>query len=234
MSIWDSIFGRSNAPESGTGAAATISTLLCGGSNESLGTGPNVTFTLALVILAAHLAKVDGTVSRSEIDTMKRVFRIPPDQMKNVGTLFDQVRCDTVGYAPYAKQIARMFRDRPEVLEHLLDGLFAMAGADGTIDDAELDYLRALSNIFGLHDASFARLQASRDPKFDPYAVLGAPRDVSEAGLRSVYRRIFEAQEPKRLLAQGIPEETVMLAQQRQATLTAAYDMICKAKGFHG
>lgn len=229
MSIWDRIFGRGTT-DSATGVEATVAALLGGGKGAFPEAGQNVSFTLALVILAAHLAKVDGTVSRSEIETMRRVFRIPADQLKNVGTLFDQVRQDTVGYAPYARQIARMFRDRPEVLEHLLDGLFAMAGADGTVDADELDYLRDVAKIFGFHDADFARIQASRDPRFDPYVVLGVSRDVSESSLKSAYHRLSATQDAERLMAHGVPEETVALAQQRQAALDAAYQMICKAR----
>ena len=46
-------------------------------------------FTIAVVALAAKMAKADGVVTKDEIATFKRLFHIPESEMANVGRLFD-------------------------------------------------------------------------------------------------------------------------------------------------
>ncbi len=69
-----------------------------------------VAFTMAVIVLSAKMAKADGVVTREEVEAFKRVFHIPPDEMKKVGQLFDEARKDASGYEPYAQQVAQMFR----------------------------------------------------------------------------------------------------------------------------
>ena len=62
-------------------------------------------FAVAVVVLSAKMAKADGTVTRDEIDTFKRIFDIPAHEMGDVGRLFDEARQDAGGFEPYAAQI---------------------------------------------------------------------------------------------------------------------------------
>jgi DnaJ like chaperone protein len=91
----------------------------------------SIAFTIAIIALGAKLAKVDGVVTRDEVEAFKRVFKIPPNEVKNVGRIFDQARKDHRGYEAYATQVAGMFRHNPAVLEELLYCLAHVARADG-------------------------------------------------------------------------------------------------------
>ena len=57
-----------------------------------------VTFTIAMVALAAKLAKSDGRVKRREIEAFREIFTIEPDQEEAVGRVFDLCRQDVAGY----------------------------------------------------------------------------------------------------------------------------------------
>src|SRR5262249_55648039 len=107
-----------------------------------------IAFTIAVIVLGAKLAKADGRVTRSEVDAFKRVFHVPPAEMKNVGRVFDQARKAAHGFEPYARQVANLFQNRPAVLEELLDGLFHIARADGRVSEDELAYLGEIARIF--------------------------------------------------------------------------------------
>ena len=67
-------------------------------------------FTMGVVVLGAKMAKADGLVTRAEIEAFKRVFRIRPDQEKQVARLFDRARKSAQGFEPYAFQLAEIFR----------------------------------------------------------------------------------------------------------------------------
>lgn len=192
-----------------------------------------VAFTTAVIVLAAKMAKVDGRVTRDEIDAFKRVFHIPPVDMKGIGNLFDKARKDAHGFEPYARQIADMFAHEPAVLEELLGGLFHIAQADGVVNHAELDYLRRVAAIFGFDARRFDRVHAGAagPGEGDPYKVMGLTRRAADAEIKSTYRRLMREHHPDTLIAQGMPKEFVDVATDKVAAINAAYDRIKAERG---
>src|SRR3990167_524337 len=134
-----------------------------------------VAFTTAIIVLSAKMAKADGQITSDEIAAFKEVFKIPPEEMANVGRLWDEARRDAKGAGPYAEQIAHMFAGEPAVLEELLGALFHIAKADGAVHPAELKFLSMVAAIFGFNEHEFERIRATYlgSCKTDPYEVLG-------------------------------------------------------------
>ena len=192
-----------------------------------------IAFTIAVIALGAKIAKVDGQVSRSEVAAFKEVFQVPANETANVARVFDLAKRDARGFESYAKQIAKMFRKDHPVLEELLEGLFHIAKADGQIHDAELAYLAEVARLFGFSEADFARMrEANLGPdKADPYTVLGVRREMTNDEIRAAWRQLVRDNHPDRLFAQGLPEEFVNLANQKLATINAAYDKVAKERG---
>ncbi len=193
----------------------------------------SIAFTIAVIALGAKLAKADGVVTRDEVAAFKRVFRIPAEEVGNVGRLFDQARKDSRGFEPYARQVARMFRDNPAVLEELLYCLAYVARADGHVHPHEQEFLAKVSEIFGLDAAAFERITALRpgQTEADPYRVLGVSREMPDEALKSAYRKLVRENHPDALTAQGMPEEFVQLANQRLAEINAAWERIRRERG---
>ncbi|WP_020592611.1 TerB family tellurite resistance protein [Kiloniella laminariae] len=187
-----------------------------------------IAFTIGVIVLGAKMAKADGVVTKDEVAAFKQVFRIPPEEMKNVGRLFDRARQDAGGFEPYAEQLSRTFRNNPAVLEELLNGLFHIAKADGTVSPEEIQYLRSVAEIFGFSEQQWDRVNASNvgADKSDPYRILGVQRSDSDAEIKTAHRRLVLENHPDRLVAQGMPQEFVDLANEKLAAINAAYDQI--------
>jgi DnaJ like chaperone protein len=194
-----------------------------------------IAFTIAVIVLGAKMAKADGVVSRAEVAAFKEVFQVPQSELKNVARLFDQAKQDPAGFEPYAKQIARMFRKDHPVLEELLDGLFHIAKADGGVHDAEIRFLKDIAGIFGFDEADFARIRESHlgPDKADPYTVLGTHRTSSNEEIKAAWRKLVRDNHPDRLMAQGLPREFIDMANDKVATINAAYDKIAKERGIN-
>lgn len=192
-----------------------------------------VAFTLAVIVLAAKMAKADGRVTQDEVAAFKQVFHIPPEEAKNVGRLFDEARDDAEGYEPYAQQIAAMFAHDSAVLEELLGGLFHIAKADGAVDAAELKFLGRVAAIFGFDDREFERIRAAElgPDEADPYQILGLTRDASDGEIRKAYHRLTRDYHPDTLIAHGLPQEFIDLANEKMAAINAAHDRIQKSHG---
>ena len=187
-------------------------------------------FAMGAVVLSAKLAKCDGPVARSEIDAFKRQFRIPPEQVREVGRLFDQARDSSEAWLPYAKTLGERFADDRPRLEGLMTALFAIARADKPLTVAEHDMLREVHAALGLDNLAWdqargatARAAAGED---DPYAILGMARSAGDEELRRGWLRLMRDNHPDSLAARGAPADQVALAGGKVARINAAWDRI--------
>src|ERR1700761_4255715 len=122
--------------------------------------GKDAAFTLALIALSAKMAVSDGVVTASEWRAFQRTVEIPPGIEQQVDRLFKLAQQDVAGYEAYARKVGRFFSRSPDTLEHVLDGLFYIASADGLIHENELEYLKNVSDIFGFDDVRFEQIAA--------------------------------------------------------------------------
>jgi DnaJ like chaperone protein len=193
-------------------------------------------FAVAVVVLAAKLAKCDGPVNRLEIDAFKRGFRIPPQSARDIGRLFDQARDSPDGFEDYATQLAEAFADAPGVLEDVLGVLFQIARADKPISVKEHEFLLAVCHLFGLGQAAWQRASgaAPRRPPADlddPYEVLGISRETSAADIRAAWKKLMRENHPDSLASRGVPEEFIASATAKVSRINAAWDRIKRERG---
>lgn len=193
----------------------------------------SIGFTIAVIVLGAKMAKADGHVTQDEIRAFKDVFQVPQDEMDNVARIFNQARKDARGFEPYARQVAGMFKASPEVLEELLWCLAYIAKADQTLHPSELDFLKQVSDIFGFDDAQFERVTQLRldGDMADPYQTLGVEKDASAEEIKRAHRRLVVENHPDKMIAKGMPEEFVAVANEKLAAINAAYERVRKERG---
>ncbi|MEQ1770946.1 MAG: DnaJ family molecular chaperone [Devosia sp.] len=226
-SVWQRVSDFVGSWSSRTGLAGSLANAF--DPDSWLPGGRDAAFTLALIALSAKMAVSDGVVTASEWRAFQRTVEIPPGIEQNVDRLFRLAQQDVAGYEAYARKIGRFFQTEPETLEHVLDSLFFIASADGLIHEAELDYLRNVSGIFGFDDARFEQLAAQHvflDASIDPYTVLGLTAEADNAEVKRVYRLLVAEHHPDRLIAKGVPEELIDVATARMQAINQAYNKI--------
>ena len=233
MSIWGKLGGAAAGFLLGGGpigalAGAFAGHVLFDRDPADTGDEPGIVFTIAVIALSGKMAKADGTVSVHEVEAFDRIFRVPASEEANVRRIFNLARQDTAGYEIYASQIARQLRGNPGMLEDVLDGLFDIAKADGVLHPAELSFLERVADIFGFSPDEFRRIRASHvEPdRADPYVVLGVDYGASEEEIKRTYRLLVRENHPDSLIARGVPEEFVRLANEKLAAINAAYARI--------
>jgi len=190
-------------------------------------------FSVAVVVLGAKVAKVDGTVNRKEINAFKEVFRVPQKEEKGVARIFDAAKQSADGFEPYARQIGRLFRREPALLEDMLASLFYIAKADAPIRNSELAFLRRTGDLFGLDSATFERVRGMfiHSDAMDPYGVLGISNGASDDEVKKAYRQLIREHHPDTLVAKGLPRNFIEVANKKMAAINAAHDQIARERG---
>ncbi|MEE8445925.1 MAG: DnaJ domain-containing protein, partial [Alphaproteobacteria bacterium] len=110
---------------------------------------------------------------------------------------------------------------------------FYIARADGKYHHKEKEYLQRIAGMFGFDDATFERLEAEQigPNEGDPYVILGVTRAASDDEIKAAYRKLIRENHPDTLVAQGLPQEFLDLANEKMATINAAYDRVEKERG---
>ena len=201
--------------------------------DDEIDTTQQIAFTIGVIALGAKMAKADGKVTPDEIRAFREVFQVPPEEMANVGRVFDQARRDSQGFEPYASQIAELLAGRKTVLEDLIDGLFHIAKSDNFIHPDEIAYLREVARIFGFSDNAFARIREGHlgPDESDPYRILGIGHEASDELVKKAYRKLVRDHHPDVEIAQGMPKEFVEVANQKVAAINEAYDRVARQRG---
>src|SRR5258705_5976280 len=183
-------------------------------------------FTIGVIALGAKMAGADGHVTDVEIEAFRNFFQVPPGEEKNVERFFDRAKRDVAGFEAYARQLAALFPDAPEVLENVLEGLCDIDRADGPVDAAEADYLAKVARIFGLSSARFERARAAAlgIVECEPCIILGIDPLATDEQVREAWLRQVRAHHPDRLIAQGRHEEAIRVANGKHALINDAQD----------
>jgi len=209
-----------------------LDSLLCGLGIGDCRANNQVAFTAAVVALSAKMAKADGVASHIEFAAFERMFRPDPNEADNIRWLFDLATKDVAGYEAYARQVHQLLADEPQLKRDVYEGLFHIAASDGILHGEEEVYLRRVGEIFGYDDDTYRSIRAVfiADPD-DPYAILGLDRSVSDLALKARYRDLARENHPDALIARGVPEEFMAMAERKLAAINTAYEAIKRERG---
>jgi DnaJ like chaperone protein len=236
MSIWERILDAATRLANGEsiGSLLGLSPQAPDGEPDAKHPGlRQIGFTVGVIALGAKMARADGEVSEAEIQAFRSFFKVPPGEEKNVERFFNLAKRDVAGFETYAKQVAALFPDAPEILENVLEGLFEIAKADGTVDAAEADYLAKVARVFGLNSSRFERAKAAAlgVVECEPCVILGIDPLATDEQIREAWLRQVRANHPDRLIAQGLPEEAIAMANRKLALINDAYDRLRRERG---
>ena len=239
MSIWGSLIGGFVGFSFAGPIGALIGSMVGGRISSARRSGfqrsfapPQQVFAIALIILTAKLAKVDGHVSKEELIAIKDKLKVPEHEIDQVGKIFNRAKEDSLGHGPYAQQIAQIYRNNPAVLDEVINILFYIAEADSKVSDSEIAMIRSIAKIFGLSDTQFEGIKESRkgSDKLNPYIVLGCSSEDDFITIRKKYLQLSKEHHPDVLVSKGVPQEVIEESKKKMRAINSAFDQIEKMK----
>ena len=187
-----------------------------------------VGFTIAAIALSAKMAKADGVVTHQEKMAFKKIFTILPGDERNVTYVFELAQKDIAGFEIYAKKISQMLRNKPALLENLIEGLLYISIADKVFHPNEENFINKVAKIFQIPDQKLEILKARYIPNFqkNPYLVLGINAALEFKDIKKQWHRLVHECHPDNMIAQGLPKEAINLATARLIEINEAWRKI--------
>lgn len=221
MSIWTRISDAIEALVQGE----SLSTVF-----ERLRTPPerSVAFTIAVIALGAKMAKADGLVTRDEVAAFREVFHIRKADEAGAAKVFNLARQDVAGFEDYAGRIHRLFGADHASYCDLMEGLFHIAMADGRFHPNEDVFLDRVAEIIQMQPAKYQAIKTRfvPDAEPDPYTVLGVAPEASMEEIRKAWRALVRETHPDAMVARGVPEEAIKIAEKKMIDVNRAWEAI--------
>ena len=211
-----------------------------------------VFFTTVFSVMG-HLAKADGRVSESEIQMARNIMhqmQLNEQQQKFAVELFRKGKEPGFPLDEIIEQFHLECGRNRNLKQMFLEILLHAAYADGVMHEAERHLFVRICRQLGFSQTEFSVLEGmvraqrsfhgrgqhepvrpNKDLLNEAYAALGIKAEAGDDEVKRAYRRLMSQHHPDKLVAKGLPEEMIKLANERTAEIKAAYETIRKARG---
>jgi len=206
-------------------------------------------FFRTIFLLMGHIAKADGRISEEEVAHTKQLFAqlgLGDEQRHEAILLFKEGAEADFSVDAAVRAFLQAGGAHPSLRQTLLMFLITLAFADGELHDGERRALTRIGEQLGYAPQAIEELlrmataqeqfheggaAASGGPSLDAaYAALGVSPQASDAEIKKTYRKLMSQHHPDKLSARGVPEDMLKLATEKSQEISAAYDLIRKAR----
>lgn len=122
------------------------------GGFGSQAAGADNLFFISLFSMLGKMAKADGQVSDSEMNTIKQFMtkdlNLDPQLQSQAMMIFNRSMTSPESFEQYAQQFYVRFRNRPQFIELMLDALIRVAYSDNVVHPSEQHLLDSAVRIF--------------------------------------------------------------------------------------
>lgn len=199
--------------------------------------------------IMGHVCKIDGRISEAEIAVAESVMaqmNLSTEQRRAAIEHFNAGKAVDFNLDRALNEFRQVVRGQINLLRMFLEIQLQAALADGRVDEAERGALLYIAQGLGLQESEYARLEAFLTGGYqhsqanhpgtrgnalaEAYRALGVSSQSSDSEVKKAYRRLMNQHHPDKLVARGLPETMVKLAQRRTQEIQVAYDSIKRAR----
>jgi DnaJ like chaperone protein len=207
-------------------------------------------FFTATFAVMGYVAKADGRVSEAEIGQARQIMgqmQLDEAQRDAAIKLFNAGKSADFDLHATMDQFRAECHRSINLIRFFLEIQIMTALADGTLHERERSVLLEIAQRLGIPPSYFEQLLhiasgfdpsaassphgPSRDQLLkEAYALLDVASDSDDATVKRAYRRLMNQHHPDKLVARGMPEEMVQIANRKSQEIRKAYDLIREAR----
>lgn len=202
-------------------------------------------FVWLLVQILIHTAKIDGQITREEINTIHRFFQYnlhySQTQMHWVKELIKEATNSNQSLDTLLTEFKTTFAHEPRLI--LLELVYQVLFTKGTVPEEELKVARYIAsfldistyeqntveNKYRYHQQSARSGSAGGDPAARHFATLGLQKNATADEIKKAYRKLSMQYHPDKVRHLG--EEFRKVAEEKMKEINAAYEYFKKIKG---
>jgi DnaJ like chaperone protein len=196
-----------------------------------------------------QIAKVDGRVSEDEIRVARRIMdgmRLAPPQVQLAIEHFTRGKDALHPLETRLAELAAQLAGREDLARAFVQIQLQSAVGAGHIGTEKRQALWRVANALGVTRAELAQLEAivrgvagggaaqptRAESLAEAYRVLGVSVSASDDEVKTAYRRLMNQHHPDKLVARGLPESMIGVAEQKTHEVRTAYERIKTQRGF--
>jgi len=196
-----------------------------------------------------HIAKADGRISEREIRAARAMMdelALGERELQAAMNLYREGKDREFPLDVALARLSNLCRERSDLCRMFVQIQLRTALHGGSLGTAGRAVLARVCSALGVSayeviqmEALLRMQSAAARPRAAPvadrlaeaYEVLGLARTASDSDVTSAYRRLMSRNHPDKLVAKGLPESMMALAQEKTREIRAAYELIREARG---
>ncbi|OGV50978.1 MAG: hypothetical protein A3F46_08055 [Legionellales bacterium RIFCSPHIGHO2_12_FULL_42_9] len=203
-----------------------------------------------------YVAKSDGRVSEQEIAAAQQIMdemRLSRKQKEQARNYFIDGKKGSYDLQEGLNNLLNFSRGKPELLNLFMDTQYRAAMKGGFSESkqhalnficiqlgfAPLQQQHAYSSRYSA-DFEHTTNTQNRHQQFQygdmeldqAYAILEIPSHSNKQEVKRAYRRLISRNHPDKMIAKGLPESMIKLANNKTQSITKAYEQIVKNRGW--
>lgn len=212
--------------------------------------GVQEAFFRATFQVMGHIAKADGRVSENDIRAARAImaeFQLGEREVQFAIDLFTQGKEREFPLEGTLRRLRRLLSERPELLRMFVQIQLQTALWSGSFTTDARQVMARVAHSLGLSPYELVQMEAllrmqqsSRQPPeqqprrvdkvAQAYEVLGITSSASDAEVTKAYRRLMNQNHPDKLVARGLPESMMKVAEEKTRQVRAAYEVLREAR----
>jgi DnaJ like chaperone protein len=196
-----------------------------------------------------QIAKIDGRVSEDEVRVARRIMqgmRLTEEQVQSAIEHFTRGKRADYPLEARLTALAEQLRGRGDLARAFVQIQLQSAIGAGNVGADKRQVLWRVANALGVNRAELAQLEAivrgfERSGTAQPtaaqsldaaYRVLGVAPQATNDEVKTAYRRLMNQHHPDKLVARGLPQSMIGVAEQKTHEVRTAYERIKTQRGF--
>ena len=194
-------------------------------------------FFVSTFSMLAKLAMADGQVSQKEMSVVEHFaahdIGLSGEHRKVALNIFSAALESPASFEEFAVQFYRRFAGQSQAIEMMIDILLRVSVADGRLRTSEETLILSAVRILRLDQVRYNQIRSRyRESADQAYQILGCRREDSDEQIKKQYRKLVHSYHPDKVLAKGLPDEFIELANDKFREIQAAYEQIKKERRF--